>query len=64
MTDQILFDSKELARMLQQEENKTLSFEEQDRIVAMEAQDKELARMLQERVSYYNQRHVFFFGVI
>lgn len=42
---------QEFARLLQQQENKTLTFEEQDRLVAMEAQDKELARMLQERVS-------------
>lgn len=40
---------KELARLLQQQENKSLTVEEQDRLVAMEAQDKELARMLQER---------------
>ncbi|KAJ6645680.1 Coiled-coil domain-containing protein 50 [Pseudolycoriella hygida] len=40
---------EELARLLQQQENKTMTFEEQDRLVAMEAQDKELARMLQER---------------
>lgn len=41
---------KEFARQLQQMENKTLTLEEQDRLIAMEAQDKELARMLQERV--------------
>lgn len=40
---------EELARMLQDSENQTLSQEELDRKVAMEAQDKELARMLQER---------------
>lgn len=42
---------QELARKLQFQENTNLTFEEQDRLVAMEAQDKELARMLQERVS-------------
>lgn len=39
-----------LARQLQELEGNTLSQEEKDRLVAMEAQDKELARMLQERV--------------
>lgn len=44
-----------MARQLQELEGKghqTLSQEEKDRLVAMEAQDKELARMLQERVSH------------
>lgn len=63
----IEFVLQELARLLQQQENKTLTFEEQDRLVAMEAQDKELARMLQERVrvnrielgKYWEKRFVF-----
>lgn len=42
---------EELARLLQAEERKTLSQEEKDHLLAIEAQDKELARMLQERVS-------------
>lgn len=44
------FVFKELARQLQELEGNTMSQEEKDRLVAMEAQDKELARMLQERV--------------
>lgn len=39
-----------MARQLQELEGNTLTQEEKDRLVAMEAQDKELARMLQERV--------------
>lgn len=42
---------EELARILQAEEGKTLTQEEKDHLLAIEAQDKELARMLQERVS-------------
>ena len=40
---------EELARMLQDSENKVNNQEEIDRKFAMEAQDKELAKMLQER---------------
>lgn len=40
---------EELARMLQDSENKFLNQEDLDRKYAMEAQDKELAKMLQER---------------
>ncbi|KAG5674756.1 hypothetical protein PVAND_004706 [Polypedilum vanderplanki] len=40
---------EELARMLQESENKNLNQEELDRKLAIEAQDKELAKMLQER---------------
>lgn len=40
---------EELARMLQESEDKVLNQEEIDRKFAMEAQDKELAKMLQER---------------
>ncbi|CRK94423.1 CLUMA_CG007930, isoform A [Clunio marinus] len=40
---------EELARMLQDSENKFANQEEIDRKYAMEAQDKELAKMLQER---------------
>lgn len=40
---------EELARMLQDSENKVGNQEEIDRKFAMEAQDKELAKMLQER---------------
>lgn len=40
---------EELARMLQDSENKVVNQEEIDRKFAMEAQDKELAKMLQER---------------
>lgn len=40
---------EELARMLQDSENKVMNQEEIDRKFAMEAQDKELAKMLQER---------------
>lgn len=40
---------EELARMLQENENKNVNQEEIDRKFAMEAQDKELAKMLQER---------------
>jgi DNA-binding transcriptional MerR regulator len=40
---------EELARMLQDSENKNVDQEEIDRKFAMEAQDKELAKMLQER---------------
>lgn len=40
---------EELARMLQDSENKNLNQEELDRKLAIEAQDKELAKMLQER---------------
>lgn len=43
---------EELARRLQEEEGHVaMTQEEKDRMVAIEAQDKELARMLQERVS-------------
>lgn len=45
------FHSQALARQLQELEGVILTQEEKDRLVAMEAQDKELARMLQERVS-------------
>lgn len=38
--------------MLQQTETVEMSQEEKDRMLAMEAQDKELAKMLQERVSF------------
>lgn len=40
---------EELARMLQDSEDKSVNQEEVDRKFAMEAQDKELAKMLQER---------------
>lgn len=40
---------EELARMLQDSEDKVVNQEEIDRKFAMEAQDKELAKMLQER---------------
>ncbi|CAO1352772.1 unnamed protein product [Diamesa hyperborea] len=40
---------EDLARSLQESENKVLTQEEVDRKYAMEAQDKELAKMLQER---------------
>lgn len=40
---------EELARMLQESENKNTNQEELDRKLAIEAQDKELAKMLQER---------------
>jgi hypothetical protein len=40
---------EELARMLQDSENKNQNQEELDRKLAIEAQDKELAKMLQER---------------
>ena len=40
---------EELARMLQDSEDKNVDQEEVDRKFAMEAQDKELAKMLQER---------------
>lgn len=40
---------EDLARMLQDSEDKVLNQEEIDRKFAMEAQDKELAKMLQER---------------
>lgn len=40
---------EELARMLQESENRNLNQEELDRKLAIEAQDKELAKMLQER---------------
>lgn len=46
----IFFHSQALARQLQELEGVILTQEEKDRLVAMEAQDKELARMLQERV--------------
>lgn len=42
-----------LARRLQEMEiNDGLSQEERDRLMAIEAQDKELAKMLQERVRF------------
>ena len=42
---------QELARMLQEQEGtKQLDMLDQDRLMAIEAQDKELARLLQERV--------------
>lgn len=40
---------EDLARMLQDDENKNITQEELDRKIAIEAQDKELAKMLQER---------------
>ncbi|CAG9797085.1 unnamed protein product [Chironomus riparius] len=40
---------EELARMLQESENRNTDQEELDRKLAIEAQDKELAKMLQER---------------
>lgn len=39
------------SRLQEEEERQTMSIEEKDRLVAIEAQDKELAKMLQERVS-------------
>jgi hypothetical protein len=45
---------QEFARLLQEQEgSQQLDMLDQDRLMAIEAQDKELARMLQERVSSF-----------
>jgi hypothetical protein len=36
--------------LLQEQDSGSLSLEDRDRLLAMEAQDKELARLLQEKV--------------
>lgn len=50
---------QELARQLQEEEgNSEESQVIRDRMLAIEAQDKELAKLLQERVSFYQEHFV------
>lgn len=41
---------KELARRLQEQEGRPLSVEDRDRLIAIETQDCELAKHLQEKV--------------
>lgn len=51
----MLFSPQEFARHLQEQEgSQQLDMLDLDRLMAIEAQDKELARMLQERVSSFD----------
>lgn len=45
---------KELARRLQEQEGRPLSVEDRDRLIAIETQDCELAKLLQEKVRILN----------
>lgn len=44
--------SKELAKRLQEQEGRPLSVEDRDRLIAIETQDCELAKLLQEKVRF------------
>lgn len=46
---------KELARRLQEQEGRPLSVEDRDRLIAIETQDCELAKLLQEKVRFINK---------
>jgi len=43
---------KELAKRLQEQEGRPLSIEDRDRLIAIETQDCELAKFLQEKVRF------------
>lgn len=51
MNDLIL---KELAKRLQEQEERPLSVEDRDRLIAIETQDCELAKLLQDKVRFIN----------
>lgn len=55
----VLHILKELARQLQEQEGHPMSIEDRDRLIAIETQDCELAKLLQEKVSF-----VMIFSVI
>jgi len=45
---------KELAKRLQEQERRPMSIEDRDRLIAIETQDCELAKLLQEKVRFIN----------
>lgn len=45
---------KELAKRLQEQEGRPMSIEDRDRLIAIETQDCELAKLLQEKVRFIN----------
>lgn len=44
---------KELAKRLQEQEGRPLSIEDRDRLIAIETQDCELAKLLQDKVKLH-----------
>lgn len=51
---------KELARRLQEQEGQPLSVEDRDRLIAIETQDSELAKLLQEKVLQIYILHIMY----
>lgn len=43
-----------MARRLQEQEGRPLSVEDRDRLIAIETQDCELAKLLQEKVRFFS----------